>query len=96
MSTPDTDPYMDAVTRLLDLATQCGFTSTPAGEGGSLWLERDGPQWHDTVFLDTSGHCNAVRSRRGHLAPGEPLFAESITGTALSVLHIVLYSWPPA
>jgi hypothetical protein len=59
-----------------------------------LSLERDGPHWHDTVFLDTSGHCNAVRSRKGRLAPSEPLFAESITGTGLSVLHTVIYTWP--
>ena len=95
MNASSDDPYLDAVTRLLDLVTQCGFTSTPAGEGGSVWLERHGPRWHDTVFLDISGYCNAVRSRRDHLAPGEPLFAESITGTTLSVLHTVLYTWLP-
>lgn len=93
MSSPGDDPYLAAVTRLLDLAQHCGFALIPAGEDGSLWAQREGPQWHDTVFLGASGHCNAVRSRKGRLAPGEPLFAESITGTTLSVLHTVIYSW---
>lgn len=88
------DPDWEAVTRLLDLAVQRGFTFTAHAEG-SLWGEREDPQWHDVVFLGSSGHGNACRSRRGHLAPGESLFAQRITGTALSVLHTVVYGWPP-
>ena len=89
------NPPVAAVERLLDLAKEHGFVFTPAGEDGSLWGERAGPQWQDVLFLGVSGHCNAVRSRRGHLVAGEPLFTERITGTALTVLHEVLYSWPP-
>jgi hypothetical protein len=89
------DPHVAAVERLVELAKQRGFTFTPAGEQGSLWGERVAPGRIDVVFLGDSGHCNAVRSRRGHLAPGEPLFTERITGPALSVLHTVLHTWPP-
>jgi hypothetical protein len=87
------NPYRSAVERLLHLARERGFTFTPAGEQGSLWGERVGPGWTDVVFLGGSGHCNAVRSFRGHVAPGEPLFAERISGPALTVLHTVIYSW---
>jgi hypothetical protein len=75
------------VTRLLDLAKQRGFTFAPAGGEGSSWLERTGPDWHDVVFLG-GGHYNAVRSQ-GDIAPGESLFSERSTGTALSVLYTV-------
>ena len=87
------DPHVAAVERLIELARERGFIFTPAGEDGSQWGERTGPQWIDVLFLGVSGPCNAVRSRRGHLAPGEPLFAHRVSGPALSVLHTVLYSW---
>jgi hypothetical protein len=95
VSTVD-DPHAAVVERLIDLATRHGFSFTPAGEQGSLWGERVGPQWTDVVFLGESGHCNAVRSRRGHVVPGEPLFTDRVSGTALSVLHTIVYGWPEA
>jgi hypothetical protein len=52
-----------------------------------LWGERADPQWHDIVFLDASGPCNVVRSRRDHVTPGEPLFTERVSGTAPTMLH---------
>jgi hypothetical protein len=89
------NPHQEAIERLIELATQCGFTFVPAGEDGSLWGERPGPQWQDVVFLGVSGHCNAVRSRRGHVAPGEALFADRVSGPALTVLRTVVYGWEP-
>jgi hypothetical protein len=64
---------LDDVTRLLDLATHCGFTFTPAGEDGSLWGEREGPQWRGVMVLGASGPCDAVRSRSGHRHPRTPV-----------------------
>jgi len=95
VNTPGENPAAAAVERLLDLAQQGGFSFTPAGEDGALWGERTGPGWLDVVFISASGPCNAVRSRRGHRAPDEPLFITRITGTALTVLHTVI-SWPMA
>ena len=89
------DPPVGAVERLVELARERGFTFTPAGEHGSQWAQRVTPGWVDVVFLDVSGPCNAVRSRRGHAVPGEPLFADRVSGTALTVLHTVVYGWEP-
>ncbi|MBV9013211.1 MAG: hypothetical protein JO272_14385 [Pseudonocardiales bacterium] len=82
-----------AVTRLLHLARQRGFTFTPTGEEGSLWGERVTQRWRDIVFLGAGGHCNAARCYRS-VAPSEPAVAEGVSGTALTVLHTVVYSWP--
>jgi hypothetical protein len=57
-------PDPAAVTRLLDLAQQRGFTFTPVGEQGSLWSERVTAQWRDLVFLGASGHCSAPAPAR--------------------------------
>jgi hypothetical protein len=89
------DPHGAAVERLLDLATQRGFTFVPAGEQGPLWGERTAPEWTDVVFPGGSGHCNAARSARGHVLPGDPLFTERVSGPALTVLHTAIDSWPP-
>jgi hypothetical protein len=88
------NPYRRAVERLVNLARERGFTFTLAGEQGSLWGERVAPGWTDVVFLGGSGHSNAARSRRRHLVPGEPLFTDRVSGTALTVLHTVVYGWP--
>jgi len=95
MNATSADPNREARTRLLELATQRGFTFTPAKEGRSWWGERAGPQWHDVIFLDASGPSNAVRFRRDHRAPDEPLFIARVTGTALTVLYTVMHAWPP-
>jgi hypothetical protein len=86
------DPYAAAVTRLLDLARQRGFTFTPAGQNGSSWGERVSAQWRDVVFLGASGHGNAARVSTGVLVPGESLFAERVSGSALTVLAKCAYT----
>jgi hypothetical protein len=83
------------VSVLLGLAARRGFTFTPAGEDGSLWGERVSAQWRDVMFLGASGHGNAARASTGALVSGEPLFTDRVSGTALSVLHTVVYGWPP-
>jgi hypothetical protein len=37
--------------------------------------------------------CSTVRTPTGRVVPGKPPFHNSITGTALTVLHTVIYSW---
>lgn len=93
--TPVDNPYQTALERLLHLARERGFVFTPAGERGAQWGQRTTPHWTDLMFLGETGHGNAVRSRRDHVIPGEPLFTERISGPALTVLHTVIYSWPP-
>ncbi len=88
-------PDLTAVTGLLDLARRRGFTFIPVGEDGSLWGERVTARWRDVVFLGASGHCNAARCGTGALVPGAPLFADRVSGTALTVLHTVVYGWSP-
>ncbi|HET9254285.1 MAG TPA: hypothetical protein VFO16_03660 [Pseudonocardiaceae bacterium] len=88
------DPHAAALERLIDLATQHGFSFSPAGERGSLRGERVSPRWRDVVFLGASGHANAARASTGPPVPGEPLLAESVTGTALTVMNTVLDTWP--
>jgi hypothetical protein len=92
VSSPGENPP-PATEQLIDLARRRGFTFVPAGEGGSQWGERNGPGWLDVVFINAYGPSNSVRSRRGHTAPGEPLFTDKISGTALTALHTVT-SWP--
>jgi hypothetical protein len=88
------DPDREAVTRLMDLAIRRGFSFTPAGERGSLWGERVSARWRDVVFLCASGHANAARASIGPLAPGEPLLTDRVSGTALTILHTIVYTWP--
>ncbi|HET9255495.1 MAG TPA: hypothetical protein VFO16_09865 [Pseudonocardiaceae bacterium] len=96
MSPPTGDnPDRDAVTVLLGLAARCGFSFTPAGENGALWGERVSARWRDVVFLGASGHGNAARAHTGALLPGEPLFTERVSGSALTVLHAIVHGWPP-
>jgi hypothetical protein len=47
------------------------------------------------MFLGASGHANAARASTGILVPGEPLFTERVSGSTLTVLHTVVYGWPP-
>jgi hypothetical protein len=95
VNAPGDSPGREAVTLLLALATRRGFTFTPAGQDGALWGERGSAQWRDVMFLGASGHANAARASTGMLVPGEPLFAERVSGSALTVLHTVVYGWPP-
>jgi hypothetical protein len=95
VTTPRTPDEPQTVTLLLGLATQRGFTFTLANDQGALWGERKGPQWQDFVCIAASGGpCSAVRTPTGRVVPGKPLFRKSITGTALTVLNTVIYSWP--
>jgi hypothetical protein len=94
VSTPRTPEEPEILPLGLGLATHRGVTFTLANDQEALRGERRGPQWHDFVCIAASGGpCSAVRTPTGRVVPGKPLFRNSITGTALSVLCTVIYSW---
>jgi hypothetical protein len=69
------------LTAAMRQAQACGFHFTRPNPGAAWWGQRQSVRWRDVVFLDPSGPCNACRSR----AEG-PLFAERVSGTALTAL----------
>jgi len=90
-------PELAAAMRLLDTAKAAGFrfTRIAPGEDGPLWGMRETPEFSDRIYLGGFGaDCHAVRSRRSSLViPGGLPVADSVSGDALSVLHVAVWEW---
>lgn len=88
-TTADDDRDLVAVMRLLVRAQREGF---------AFWGERETAEYRDAIFLGYltgGGVCNAARIRRAlRIPPGEQLFAERVSGDALTVLRTVCQDWP--
>ncbi|MGH3766557.1 MAG: hypothetical protein ACRDTX_15655 [Pseudonocardiaceae bacterium] len=102
MSATADSPGLAAAKRLLDRAKCEGFTfqRIAPGEDGPLRGVRETPEFLDEIYVTglwQPDSCSAIRRCRSSLVvPGGLPVTDRVTGDALTVLHTVVFDWPPS